>query len=107
MVPLYQFPNIAAWRTDKLDGPIDADAANYQAFQNINEWTANVRRSDHHRCRAVARLREPDHPVRQLVLDRLDHDHEGPDRTPTTPPATATYEVTPLLTGEPKVQVLN
>jgi peptide/nickel transport system substrate-binding protein len=40
MLPLFQFPNIAAWRTDKIDGPIDADAANYQAFQNINEWTA-------------------------------------------------------------------
>jgi peptide/nickel transport system substrate-binding protein len=40
MLPLFQFPNIAAWRTDKIDGPIDADAANFQAFQNINEWTA-------------------------------------------------------------------
>jgi peptide/nickel transport system substrate-binding protein len=39
MLPLFQFPNIAAWRTDKLDGPIDADAANYMAFQNINEWS--------------------------------------------------------------------
>jgi peptide/nickel transport system substrate-binding protein len=40
MLPLFQFPNIAAWRTDKLDGPIDQDAANFMAFQNINEWTA-------------------------------------------------------------------
>ena len=38
MLPLYQFPNIAAWRTDKLSGPVDKDAANYQAFQNIWEW---------------------------------------------------------------------
>lgn len=38
MLPLYQFPNIAAWRTDKLSGPVDQDAANYQAFQNIWEW---------------------------------------------------------------------
>ncbi len=38
MLPLYQFPNIAAWRTDKLSGPIDKDAANYLAFQNIWEW---------------------------------------------------------------------
>jgi hypothetical protein len=38
MVPLYQFPNIAAWRTDRLGGPVDQDAANYQAFQNIHEW---------------------------------------------------------------------
>ncbi len=38
MLPLYQFPNIAAWRTDQVGGPVDKDAANYQAFQNINEW---------------------------------------------------------------------
>ena len=24
LLPLYQFPNIAAWRTDKLGGPVDA-----------------------------------------------------------------------------------
>jgi rod shape determining protein RodA len=35
MLPLYQFPNIAAWRTDQVGGPVDKDAANYQAFQNI------------------------------------------------------------------------
>jgi peptide/nickel transport system substrate-binding protein len=39
MLPLYQFPNIAAWRTDQVGGPVDADAANYQAFQNIGAWT--------------------------------------------------------------------
>jgi peptide/nickel transport system substrate-binding protein len=38
MLPLYQFPNIAAWRTDQVGGPVDKDAANYQAFQNINSW---------------------------------------------------------------------
>ncbi|MDP9463784.1 MAG: hypothetical protein M3P52_04100, partial [Actinomycetota bacterium] len=38
MLPLYQFPNIAAWRTDQVGGPVDQDAANYQAFQNINTW---------------------------------------------------------------------
>ena len=27
MLPLYQFPNIAAWRTDKVGGPVDEDAA--------------------------------------------------------------------------------
>ena len=41
MLPLFQFPNIAAWRTDKISGPIDADVANFMAFQNINQWTAN------------------------------------------------------------------
>ena len=31
LLPLFQFPNIAAWRTDKLGGPVDADAGNYRA----------------------------------------------------------------------------
>jgi peptide/nickel transport system substrate-binding protein len=38
MLPLYQFPNIAAWRTDQVGGPVDQDAANYMGFQNINQW---------------------------------------------------------------------
>ena len=38
MLPLFQFPNIAAWRTDTLSGPIAQDAGNYQAFQNIYAW---------------------------------------------------------------------
>lgn len=38
MLSLYQFPNVAAWNTTKVGGPVDADAANYTAFQNIDEW---------------------------------------------------------------------
>jgi peptide/nickel transport system substrate-binding protein len=39
VLPLFQFPNLAAWRTDQLSGPIDADAANYRsAFNNLNKW---------------------------------------------------------------------
>jgi peptide/nickel transport system substrate-binding protein len=39
MLPLYQFPNIVAWRTDKLGGPVDADAANYRGYaNNVNKW---------------------------------------------------------------------
>ena len=39
MLPLYQFPNIAAWRTDRVSGPIDADAGNYRAFSNnMFDW---------------------------------------------------------------------
>lgn len=39
MLPLYQFPNIAAWRTDRLEGPIDTDAGNYRAFSNnMFDW---------------------------------------------------------------------
>jgi len=38
MLPLYQFPNVAAWRTDQVGGPVDMDAANFMGFQNINQW---------------------------------------------------------------------
>ena len=35
MAPLFQFPNIAAWRTDRLAGDTPGlDAANYRAFAN-------------------------------------------------------------------------
>ena len=41
MVPLFQFPNIAAWRTDRIEGDApSADAANYRAFNNSSHlWT--------------------------------------------------------------------
>ena len=29
MVPLIQFPTLIAWRTDRVDGPVDADVSNY------------------------------------------------------------------------------
>jgi hypothetical protein len=39
LLPLYQFPNIAAWRTDKLGGPVDQYAGNFMsAFKNLNKW---------------------------------------------------------------------
>jgi hypothetical protein len=39
LLPLYQFPNIAAWRTDKVGGPVDATAGNFMsAFKNLNKW---------------------------------------------------------------------
>jgi peptide/nickel transport system substrate-binding protein len=39
MLPLYQFPNIAAFRTDRISGPVTDDAANYRAFaNNLFDW---------------------------------------------------------------------
>ena len=39
LLPLYQFPNIAAWRTDKVTGPVDENVGNYRsAFNNLNKW---------------------------------------------------------------------
>ncbi|HEY7468643.1 MAG TPA: ABC transporter substrate-binding protein [Acidimicrobiia bacterium] len=41
LLPLFQFPNIAAWRTDRIEGDAAAaDAANYRAYNNSsNAWT--------------------------------------------------------------------
>jgi peptide/nickel transport system substrate-binding protein len=41
MLPLFQFPNVAAWRTDRLEGDAPgADASNYRAFNNSSQlWT--------------------------------------------------------------------
>lgn len=39
MLPLYQFPNIGAWRTDQISGPVDANVANYRGFgNNLYAW---------------------------------------------------------------------
>jgi peptide/nickel transport system substrate-binding protein len=41
-LPLFQFPNIAAWRTDRLSGPVSDDTANYRAFANqLFRWKTN------------------------------------------------------------------
>lgn len=38
-LPLFALPNVAAWRTDKVAGPIDKYAAtNYGIFYNLHEW---------------------------------------------------------------------
>ncbi|HEY3210799.1 MAG TPA: peptide ABC transporter substrate-binding protein [Actinomycetota bacterium] len=39
LVPLYVLPNVGAWRTDKITGPIsDYIPSNLGMFFNINEW---------------------------------------------------------------------
>jgi peptide/nickel transport system substrate-binding protein len=39
MVPLIQFPTMIAWRTDRLEGPIDLEVSNYlSAFRNLYNW---------------------------------------------------------------------
>ena len=54
------------------------DAANYQAFQNINALGGHQRRRpDRHRCRAVARVPQPDHRMRQLVVVPVDDGLQG------------------------------
>jgi peptide/nickel transport system substrate-binding protein len=38
LLPLVNYPKSGAWRNDKVGGPIDADTANYRAFDNFYEW---------------------------------------------------------------------
>jgi len=66
MLPLFQFPNIAAWRTDTLSGPIAQDAGNYQAFQNIYAWekTVATRSSSAPSSGPSASTRSPNAPTR-------------------------------------------
>ena len=37
LLPLFQFPNVAAWRTDQVGGPVDQEPAT-TGLQNIHEW---------------------------------------------------------------------
>lgn len=40
MVPLVQFPTLIAWRTDRIDGPVDADVSNYLSFStSMYNWS--------------------------------------------------------------------
>lgn len=47
MLPLFQFPNIAAWRTDRIEGDAPAaDAANYRAFNNSSQFWSPIGKDD-------------------------------------------------------------
>ena len=38
-IPLYQLPNLTAWRSDRLDGPIgEFTASTYGGFSNMYDW---------------------------------------------------------------------
>jgi peptide/nickel transport system substrate-binding protein len=38
LLPLANYPKAGVWRTDKVGGPIDAELANYRAFENFHLW---------------------------------------------------------------------
>ncbi len=106
MLPLYQFPNVAAWRTDKIDGPIDADVANFQGWQNINEWTAKsgdqitIGAEQWPDCvNVITQCQNSSWAawlgMMKVLNNAFDTTNDG------------NYQATNLLTGEPTVQVLS
>ena len=104
-LPLYQFPNIAAWRTDKLDGPIDADAANYRGFNN-NSYAWSPKSGDQI---TVGAEQWPDclNPITECAnsswLVWLSTFPLLPAVWDTT--ATGEYKLTDLVAGEPDVKI--
>jgi peptide/nickel transport system substrate-binding protein len=103
MLPLYQFPNIAAWRTDQVGGPVDADAANYQAFQNIGEWTDT--NGDGQIVIGAEQWPECLNPITECANSSWYQWTVGFKLLPNVWDTTSdgTYEVTSLVTGEPDV----
>jgi len=105
MLPLYQFPNIAAWRTDQVGGPVDADAANYQAFQNIDQWTDS--NGDGQIVIGAEQWPECLNPITECANSSWYQWTTGFKVLPNVWDTTSqgTYEATQLVTGEPTVEV--
>jgi hypothetical protein len=103
MLPLYQFPNIAAWRTDQVGGPVDADAANYQAFQNIDQWTDS--NGDGQIVIGAEQWPECLNPITECANSSWYQWTTGFKVLPNVWDTTSqgTYEATQLVTGEPTV----
>jgi peptide/nickel transport system substrate-binding protein len=105
MLPLYQFPNIAAWRTDQVGGPVDKDAGNYQAFQNINAWEDTD--GDGQIVIGAEQWPECLNPITECSNSSWYQWTTGFKVLPTVWATTSegTYEATQLVTGEPDVAI--
>lgn len=105
MLPLYQFPNIVAWRTDRIGGPVDAEAANYRAFSNnLFDWEPI---GDTEIIIGAEQWPECLNPVTECANSSwyvwTTAFHVLPSAFDTT--ADGDYEITDLLSGEPVVEV--
>jgi hypothetical protein len=104
LLPLYQFPNIAAWRTDKLGGPVDADAGNYMAaFKNMNKWEPSGGGDI-----TIGAEQWPDciNPSTECANSSWMFWISASQVLPSVWDTSADgYEITPLVTEEPTVQV--
>ena len=105
MLPLYQFPNIAAWRTDQVGGPVDKDAANYQAFENINQWEDT--NGDGQIVIGAEQWPECLNPITECANSSWYVWTTAFKVLPSVWATTAkgTYEATQLVTGEPTVEL--
>ncbi len=108
MLPLFQFPKSGAWLTDKV-GPVEAvgaDLNNYMAFINFNEWEDLD--GDGQIIIGAEQWPECLNPVTECANSSW---YVWTVSFPTTPGLwdttnDATYVPTPVLAGEPTVEVL-
>jgi peptide/nickel transport system substrate-binding protein len=103
MLPLYQFPNIAAWRTDQVGGPVDKDAANYMAWENIHEWEDT--NGDGQIVVGAEQWPECLNPITECANSSWYEWTTGFKVLPTVWATTSsgTYEATALVSGEPDI----
>jgi hypothetical protein len=106
MLPMYQFPKSGVYRTDRIGGPVEAQLNNYRAFHNIAEWED----VDGDGQIIIGAEQYPGclNPVNEcansswFVWAAENHTLPGFWRTTND----ADYALTPLVSGEPVVEVL-
>ena len=106
MLPLFQFPKTGFYRTDRVAGPVDAELTNYRAFNNMSEWED----VDGDGQIIIGAEQYPGclNPVTECANSSW---YVWVGETPVLPGIWRTtndqqYELTPLVTGEPVVEVL-
>jgi ABC-type transport system substrate-binding protein len=106
MLPLMQFPKSGFYRSDRLAGPIDGDLNNYRAFKNLSEWED----ADGDGQIILGAEQYPGclNPVTECANSSW---YVWTAETQALPGIWRTtndseYEVTPLVAGEPVVEVL-
>ena len=107
MLPLFQFPTLGSYRTDKLSGPVEAELNNYEAFKNLDQWVT----SDSSGQVTIGAEQWPDclNPVTDCANSSWQVWMAGDPLLPGVYDTTndGGYKITDLVTAEPTVTVLN
>jgi hypothetical protein len=107
MLPLFQFPRSAAWRTDRLGGDIDRDLLEEPPFRNWGEWED----LDGDRELVIGAEAWPEclNPVTSCANSLWYPRTVEAALLPAvwTPTADQRFEITPLVVAEPTVAVLS